>query len=93
MSELDTETPRSEAVIDKILRLPEVLKIFGGSTSSLKRAEDRGECPKRFHPWEGSNAVGWWESEWIERQQRLKLEHRSVEDQRPRDAGRFVTVE
>ena len=76
MADFDTEA--TEGKLDRILRLPEVLQIFGGSKSSLERSEGRGETPKRFHPWEGSPAVAWWESEWIERQKRLKRKRRAV---------------
>ena len=75
---------------DRAIRKPEVLeRFFPGSNASLQREEGKGNTPKRFHPWEGSNAVAWWESEWLERQARQKAERNTVEDVRPRDRGRF----
>lgn len=46
---------------DKILRVPEVSKIVGCSSASLRRMEKNGVFPKRRRI--GIRSVGWLESE------------------------------
>ena len=98
-SEAEAEARQHEAELDRMLTEPEVLAITGRSKSSQKRDEERGESPKRFKPWKGSEAVRWWESEHRENQRRIKAdqardaqERTEKERQRPRDKGRFAAA-
>lgn len=54
--------------MDRILRVKEVEKIVGMSSVTLKKLEENGNFPKRFHIVEGKRNVGWREShiqDWI----------------------------
>ena len=78
--------------IDRAVRDPECLQIFGGSRSSRDREEKAGRFPKRFNPIPGGKAVAWWESELRVRQERIKRGAVTVKDTRPRVHGRFAAA-
>jgi predicted DNA-binding transcriptional regulator AlpA len=58
-----------------IIRLPKVLgEYWPGGKTSLDDAEARGETPARVPLTDGGRMVAWFESEWIEWLERRKAE-------------------
>ena len=77
-----------EQRLDRVIRNAEYLKTFKISRSTRDRLENQGILPKRFKLNPSGKAVGWWESELIDAQERMKRKNAaSHRDSLPRSPG------
>lgn len=79
---MSTQAPAREArippVLQRLLKLPEVLKICGASKSTVYRLEQEGRFPRRVALYDGGRAVAWLEAEvlaWVASRPRVADEH------------------
>ncbi len=79
-----------EQRLDRVIRNAEYLKTFKISRSTRDRLENQGILPKRFKLNPSGKAVGWWESELIDAQERMKRKNADVLNAQPRDNGQFA---
>ncbi len=68
MTDKDPPDPARPGIadVDRILRLPDVMRLTGLSRSQIMLAESQGKFPRRRRLLEDGRAVGWLHSELIE---------------------------
>ena len=82
-----------KASVDIIVRDPMAQAAHGGSKAKRWRDEQAGDWPRRVKLSPSGSAVGWYQSEILEAQERRKQLAREKVDLRARDHGRFAKAE